>query len=95
MMDQTPKYLRRKASTEYLLRVWGIEIAPSTLAKKCSRRAGPATVHCGRVALHSCEALDAFARAQLKVRPALDVTLASTAPLPPIVSAAGEWRAAA
>ena len=67
--DGTPEYLRRKASTEYLLRVWGIEIAPSTLAKKCSRRRGPATVHCGRVAMHSIEALDAFARAQLRPAP--------------------------
>jgi hypothetical protein len=96
-MDQ-PKYLRRAPSTEYLRRVWGIEIAPATLQKKCVRGCGPATTRCGRVALHSIEALDAFAKTHLKsfVGKAAYAGLAATAPstpaLPPIAPTGGEWR---
>jgi hypothetical protein len=90
-MDQ-PKYLRRQASAEYLRRVWGIEIAPSTLAKMCGRRRGPKTVHSGRVALHGLTDLDDFARAYLKTPSRSTFGVPTSATLPPIAPTAGEWR---
>jgi hypothetical protein len=68
MVDRTqfPQFMRRKQACEYLFDIWGIELAPSTLAKRCTQGRGPITHHAGRVALHSPEDLDAFARAHIR-----------------------------
>lgn len=87
MVDRTqfPPFLRRKQSCEYLLKTWGIELSPHTLTKRCTQNRGPATVHFGRVAMHSPEELDKFAQAHLKIfvgkasRTALGATAPSTA----------------
>jgi len=71
MVDRTqfPQFLRRPQASQYLAEVWGLTYAASTLSKMCSLGTGPAVHHAGRVALHSPEALDAFARARIKPRP--------------------------
>lgn len=94
-----PQFLRRPQASEYLAEVWGLSYTPGTISKLCSLGRGPETHHAGRIALHTPEALDDFARSRIRA-PAtkaadLDVTPLSTAPLPPITPNAGEWRVAA
>lgn len=95
-----PQFLRRPQASEYLAEVWGLSYTPGTISKLCSLGRGPETHHAGRTALHTPEALDEFARSRIKspvafAEPEADlaVTSLSTAPLPPIPAAAGEWRA--
>ncbi len=68
MENAHARYLRRStgAASEYLRTQWGVEYSPATLAKLCCQGKGPITHQCGRIALHSPEALDAFARACIK-----------------------------
>jgi len=71
-MDRTrryPQFLRRPQASQYLEDVWGLTFTPGTLTKMCSQKRGPETFYDGRRALHTPEALDAFARARIKLTP--------------------------
>jgi hypothetical protein len=77
MIDRTafPQYLRRPQASQYLADIWGLSYAASTITRLCAEGKGPATHHCGRIALHTPEALDAWAKSRIKparkkVRPA-------------------------
>jgi hypothetical protein len=63
---QLPRYLRRIEASAYLREIWGLSYAASTLTKMCYRGDGPETFYCGRDALHTPAALDAFARSRIK-----------------------------
>jgi hypothetical protein len=69
-MDRTafPQYLRRPQASKYLAEIWGLQYAASTLGKMCALGTGPETHHCGRIALHTPDSLDRFARG--RIRPA-------------------------
>jgi hypothetical protein len=69
-LNRLPQYLRRKQASEYLLEVFGLRYAESTLARLCCQGRGPETVYDGRTALHTPEALDAFARSRITTKPA-------------------------
>jgi hypothetical protein len=60
-----PQYLRRAQASEYLQEVWGLQYAESTLARLCCQGEGPTTHYDGRTALHTPEALDAFAKSRI------------------------------
>jgi hypothetical protein len=60
-----PQYLRRRQASQYLAEVWGLKYAESTLARLCCQGRGPKTSYDGRTALHTPEALDAFARSRI------------------------------
>jgi hypothetical protein len=64
-----PQFLRRPQASAYLLEVWGVEYSAATLAKMCCLGTGPATHHDGKRALHTPEALDAFARSRIRPAP--------------------------
>lgn len=88
-----PQYLRRPQASQYLAEVWGLSYTPGTISKLCALGKGPETHRCGRQALHSPEALDRWARSRIRGPVAPLATPLSTAPMPPISPAAGEWRA--
>jgi hypothetical protein len=60
-----PQFLRRRQASQYLAEVWGLKYAESTLARLCCQGQGPRTSYDGRTALHSPDALDAFARSRI------------------------------
>jgi hypothetical protein len=64
-----PQYLRRKQASVYLEEVFGLRYAESTLARLCCQGKGPETVYDGRTALHTAEALDAFAKSRITPKP--------------------------
>ena len=64
MIEKTRR-LRRKEASAYLLREWGISRTPKTLAKLAVIGGGPAFQKDGRIPLHTEQALDDWARAQL------------------------------
>lgn len=53
--------LRRKAASEYLDLVYGINAAPATLAKWATVGGGPGFQKCGRIPLYPREELDRWA----------------------------------
>jgi hypothetical protein len=57
---RTNRLLRRKAASEYLLDIYGLERAPSTLAKLAVIGGGPIFRRAGRVPLYSPDDLDAW-----------------------------------
>jgi hypothetical protein len=56
------RFMRRKPASRYLSAVWGIDRAPSTLAKLACIGGGPRFVKAGRIPLYKPEDLDAWAR---------------------------------
>jgi hypothetical protein len=56
------RYMRRGAASGYLSNVWGIDRAPSTLAKLACIGGGPKFSKAGRIPLYRPEDLDAWAR---------------------------------
>ena len=66
MRTEFPQYLRRPQASQYLESVWGLTYAPSTISKLCCLGVGPETHHAGRVALHTPESLDEFARSRIR-----------------------------
>ena len=69
MTDRTrfPQYLRRTQASQYLADVWGISYSAGTIAKLCCLGRGPPTHYWGRIAMHTPEALDAFAKSRIRV----------------------------
>jgi hypothetical protein len=61
-----PQFLRRPQASQYLAEIWGLQYAASTLGKMCSLGSGPETHHCGRIALHTPESLDEFAKSRIR-----------------------------
>ncbi len=57
--------MRRSEASAYLYDKWGITRTPGTLAKLASTGGGPVLEYDGRIPLHTPEALDNWARAQL------------------------------
>lgn len=57
--------LRRKLACEYLEIVFGITVAPSTLAKYACVGGGPNFQRVNRTPLYPCESLDAWALSKL------------------------------
>lgn len=57
--------VRRSEASVYLFKTWGIKRTPGTLAKLASTGGGPVLEYDGRIPLHTLEALDNWARAQL------------------------------
>lgn len=57
--------LRRVEASEYLAEVYGIQIAPTTLAKLASIGGGPGFNKCGHTPLYPTAELDAWAIARL------------------------------
>jgi hypothetical protein len=51
----------RKEASQYLKEIWGIDRAPSTLAKYACVGGGPKFQHAGRSPLYLEEELDAYA----------------------------------
>jgi len=65
MTYQNLKRLRRKEASRYLKDQWGIERAPSTLAKLATIDGGPKFQRAGRTPLYMPEALDEWAEGLL------------------------------
>jgi len=65
MEHQKLKRLRRKEASRYLKEHWGIDRAPSTLAKLATLGGGPPFQKAGRIPLYSTQALDEWANAML------------------------------
>lgn len=68
MVDRTgyPQWLRRPQASQYLAEIWGISYSASTLAKMCCLGTGPETSYWGKIAVHSPDSLDRFARSRIK-----------------------------
>lgn len=60
--DPQARFLRRSSASRYLSAVWGIDRAPTTLAKLACVGGGPAYLKAGRAPLYRPEDLDAWAR---------------------------------
>src|SRR5215471_21111784 len=65
---RTQRLLRRKAASDYLREIHGLERAPSTLAKLAVIGGGPVFRRAGRVPLYSPEDLDEWATSKLGPR---------------------------
>lgn len=63
--NTTFKRLRRKEASRYLKERWGIDRAPTTLAKLAVLGGGPVFQKAGRIPLYSTESLDEWADALL------------------------------
>jgi hypothetical protein len=63
-----PRFLRRKAASEYLHEAHGVERAPGTLAKLAVTGGGPAFRRVGRVPLYDPVDLDAWIKSKLSPR---------------------------
>jgi hypothetical protein len=59
------KLLRRKEASKYLKETWGLDRAPSTLAKLAVIGGGPIFRRAGRFPLYSTDDLDEFATSLL------------------------------
>jgi hypothetical protein len=68
-LNRFPQYLRRKQASEYLLEVFGLRYAESTIARLCCQGRGPDTVYDGRTALHTPESLNAWAKSRITPTP--------------------------
>jgi hypothetical protein len=62
------RLLRRKAASEYLHKMHGLERAPSTLAKLAVTGGGPVFRHIGRVPHYAPSDLDAWVASKLGPR---------------------------
>jgi hypothetical protein len=58
---RTQRLLRRKAASDYLREIHGLERAPSTLAKLAVIGGGPVFRRAGRIPLYSADDLDDWA----------------------------------
>jgi len=56
-----PKYRNRKAASQYLLEVWGLQRSPNYLAKLAVTGGGPAFRKANRTPLYEDPGLDAYA----------------------------------
>ncbi len=56
------RFMRREAASRYLRDVWGIDRAPSTLAKLACTGGGPRYKKAGQTPLYRAEDLDAWVR---------------------------------
>ena len=67
MTDNTMpgRRLRRSDASRYLNDTWGIQRAPSTLAKLAVQGGGPKFENCGRGPLYLTTELDSWARAKI------------------------------
>src|SRR5262249_20610408 len=61
------KLFRRTASSKYLSDAWGVNYAPSTLAKLAVVGGGPPFRRVGRVPLYSQDDLDDWVRSKLSL----------------------------
>jgi hypothetical protein len=68
IIDRTafPQFLRRTQASQYLASVWGLSYGATTLAKLCCLGQGPQTHYWGRIAMHTPEALDEFAKSRIR-----------------------------
>lgn len=64
-MSDIPRPLRRHEASTYLKQRWGIDRAPSTLAKLATLGGGPSFVRANRVPLYPTELLDSWAQSIL------------------------------
>jgi hypothetical protein len=62
---RTQRLLRRKAASDYLREIHGLERAPSTLAKLAVIGGGPVFRRAGRIPLYSPDDLDCWAESLL------------------------------
>ena len=62
---RTHRFLRRKAASQYLEETWGVNRAPSTLAKYAVIGGGPTFRRAGRVPLYSADDLDEWVASKL------------------------------
>ncbi len=62
---RTHRFLRRKAASQYLEETWGVNRAPSTLAKYAVIGGGPTFRRAGRVPLYSANDLDEWVASKL------------------------------
>ncbi|HWL68999.1 MAG TPA: hypothetical protein VNS22_11515 [Geminicoccus sp.] len=60
------RFVRRSEASRHLKEVWGIDRAPTTLAKLACIGGGPVYHKAGRVPLYKPEDLDAWARAMIQ-----------------------------
>ncbi len=60
------RFVRRSEASRHLKEIWGIDRAPTTLAKLACIGGGPAYHKVGRVPLYKPEDLDAWARAMIQ-----------------------------
>lgn len=60
-----PRYLNRRAASEYLMRKWGISRSPKTLAKLACIGGGPEMTYLGRAPMYSPVSLDAWVRSMM------------------------------
>jgi hypothetical protein len=65
--DFAPR-LRRREAAEYLLEVWGVQIAANTLAKKAVQGTGPQFTKWGKWPYYSLADLDEYAEERLGAR---------------------------
>ncbi len=64
-MTAPTRRLRRTEASEYLKEIWGIDRAPSTLAKLATLGGGPRFRRANRIPLYPPEFLDEWARSIL------------------------------
>jgi hypothetical protein len=57
--------MRRREASDYLKTVWGIDRAPTTLAKLACIGGGPSFRHCHRTPLYPSDSLDDWAKSIL------------------------------
>jgi hypothetical protein len=67
-------FLRREAASRYLREQWGLERAPSTLAKLACKGAGPRFRRAGRIPFYTRDDLNAWAAEVLR-EPEADLTI--------------------
>jgi hypothetical protein len=82
---RTNRLLRRKAASQYLDETWGMNRAPSTLAKLAVIGGGPIFRRAGRVPVYATEDLDNWARSLMSVpmRSTSDATTAKASAADP------------
>jgi hypothetical protein len=64
-MLQTSKLLRRKEASKHLKEKWGVDRAPSTLAKLAVIGGGPPFQRLGRIPLYATDDLDEWVASKL------------------------------
>jgi hypothetical protein len=64
-MTRTSKLLRRKDASKHLKEMWGVDRAPSTLAKLAVIGGGPPFQRLGRVPLYATDDLDEWIASKL------------------------------
>jgi hypothetical protein len=75
------RFLRRKEASQYLKEMWGVNCAPSTLAKYAVLGGGPAFRRVGRIPVYTTDDLDAWVVSKLSPPVRSTSELASANPI--------------